>query len=132
MSLPDDLLDRPAPDAVRHVALDFLEQAASARERLADPNDAEALHDFRVAIRRLRSTARAYAAELEGSVSRKVMRRLRRGARATGASRDAEVQLEWIEQQRPSLYTRHRAGASWLVEKLRREKADADARLGRE
>ena len=61
MSLPDDLLDRPAPDAVRHVALDFLRQAAEARERLGDPSDAEALHDFRVAIRRLRSTVRAHA-----------------------------------------------------------------------
>jgi CHAD domain-containing protein/CYTH domain-containing protein len=132
MPLPDDLLDRPAPDAVRHVALDFLQQAAEARDRLGDPGDSEALHDFRVAIRRLRSTARAYPAELRGGVTKKATRRLRRIARATGASRDAEVQLEWIEKQRASLYSRHRAGAAWLLDRLRREKVEADALLSHE
>src|SRR5688500_16079204 len=132
MSLPADILDLPALQAVRHVALDFLDQAAAARERLGDPADSEALHDFRVAIRRLRSTARAYPDELAGSVSRKAARRLRRIARATGASRDAEVQLEWLERQRPSLYSRHRPGAAWLLDRLRRQKVDADAVLSHE
>lgn len=132
MTLPDELLDLPAPEAVRHVALGFLDEAAAARERLGEPEDSEALHDFRVAIRRLRSTVRAYPRELEGSVSRKAARRLRRIARATGASRDAEVQLEWLEKQRPSLYSRHRPGAAWLLDRLRRDKIDADAVLGHE
>lgn len=49
------LLDRPAAEAARLLALRMLDAAAAARLRMDNPADPEALHDFRVAIRRLRS-----------------------------------------------------------------------------
>ena len=49
------LLPRPPEEGARRLALSYLDQAARARPRLADPADAEALHDFRVGLRRLRS-----------------------------------------------------------------------------
>ena len=72
-SLPADLLDRPAEEAVRRIALRELDRAERAREALVRGDDPEALHDFRVAIRRLRSHLRAYrdvlGATQEGSCS---------------------------------------------------------------
>src|SRR5438105_11852483 len=129
MLAPDVLLERHPKEAVRVVVLDFLAHARAAQERLLDPSDAEALHDFRVAIRRLRSTVRAFPRELDESLSRKSLRRLRRIARATNGGRDAEVQLAWIEAQRPSLYSRHRPGAVWFRDRLRALKLRADERL---
>jgi CHAD domain-containing protein len=70
-----DLLLRPAGEAAHRIARAFLDAAAAAR--LADAADAEALHDFRVAIRRLRVTVRTYPA-LRASVSKKLRRRLRK------------------------------------------------------
>jgi hypothetical protein len=64
-----------------------------------DPLDPEALHDFRVAIRRLRSCIRAYRTELQGSVSKQMQRRLRKLTLATNAGRDAEVHLNRLRNQ---------------------------------
>jgi CHAD domain-containing protein/CYTH domain-containing protein len=131
-ALPADLLARTPEEAVRRLAHELLAQATEARDRLTDPADDEALHDFRVAIRRLRSTVRAYGEALSGSVGRKARRRLRDIARATGGSRDLEVQLAWVETQRGSLNSRHRPGASWLRDRWRARKQSADAKLARE
>ena len=68
------LLDRPAAEAARLLALRLLDDAASARLRLSHPEDPEALHAFRVAIRRLRSSLRAWADVLQEGVSPKVLR----------------------------------------------------------
>ena len=131
-ALPADLLARTPEEAVRRLAHELLAQATEARDRLTDPADDEALHDFRVAIRRLRSTVRAYGEALSGSVGRKARRRLRKIARATGGSRDLEVQLAWVETQRGSLNSRHRPGAGWLRDRWRARKQGADAKLARE
>lgn len=123
------LPSEPAPRAVRLIALEYLAAASGARERMADQSDGEALHDLRVALRRLRSHLRAYAADLSDSARRSARRRLRRLARATGASRDAEVHLAWLGEQEPTLSSMHRPGWSRLVKQLEAEKADADAGL---
>src|SRR5690606_27012194 len=52
---PAGLLDRPLAEAARRIALAELERAARARSALAEGSDPEALHDLRVALRRLRS-----------------------------------------------------------------------------
>ena len=96
MVLPPDLLSRPAEEAARRIALGWLAEARAASARLDDPDDAEALHDFRVAIRRLRSTLRAWRSELAGSVPGKLRRALRALQQATGEGRDAEVALAWL------------------------------------
>src|SRR5918998_1337794 len=95
LRLPADLLDRFADEATRLLALTYLDEIALAERRLADPQDAEALHDFRVALRRLRSCIRAYRNELKGSVSKRMRRSLRELMLVTNEGRDAEVHLEW-------------------------------------
>ena len=124
----ESLLTAPAPGAARRIALSLLDAAGAARERLTDADDAEALHDFRVAMRRLRSTLRAYQPQLDAVVPAKLRRRLRDLARATGEARDVEVQISWFERRRNELPPGRRAGVPWLLARLtqRRERAYRD------
>jgi CHAD domain-containing protein len=116
--LPPDLLERPAQESSRLLALNHLEAIDAARGRLGDPLDQEALHDFRVGIRRLRSAIKAYRKELAGSVGGKMRRRLRDLARATNDGRDVEVQLDWLKQQATHLAPDELPGFFWLVGRL--------------
>ncbi len=117
------LLSRPPEEGARLLALSFLDQAAEARPRLEDPADAEALHDFRVGLRRLRSCLKAYEDFLE--IPKKLARRLKRLAGSTGPGRDAEVQIEWLRARAPHLSAHHRAGLAWLLSRLEERKRDA-------
>ena len=130
MDLPDDLLQRPAEEAARQIALALLETAKLAAGRLDDESDLEALHDFRVSVRRLRSALRAYAPQLAGAVKRRDRRRLRRLQDATGGARDAEVALAWLASQRETLEPGQRAGLEGLAARMvrRRERSLASAR----
>jgi CHAD domain-containing protein/CYTH domain-containing protein len=111
--------------AVARVGHDRLREAANALARLRQPGDGEALHDFRVAVRRLRSLLRAYRRWLGRSAGQKVRRRLRRLGRTTNAGRDAEVQLGWVLQVRPTMAARERTGVAWLAKRLRQQKREA-------
>ena len=122
---PADLLSRSAEEASRLVALVYLDEAGRAQRRLGDPLDAEALHDFRVGLRRLRSCTRAYRPQLKGSVSRRMRRRLRDLTRATNPGRDTEVQLAWLEQQTTRLGPGDTQGLAWLTGRLEGQKHEA-------
>jgi CHAD domain-containing protein/CYTH domain-containing protein len=132
LSLPPDLLQRSPEEASRRIVLELLEAADHAAERLDDPEDSEALHDFRVAIRRTRSTLRAWKPELRESVRGRDRRALRGLQRATGEGRDAQVALEWLASERGGLRPGHRLGHDWLVARLdgRVTEALAHARAG--
>jgi CHAD domain-containing protein/CYTH domain-containing protein len=117
---------------VRLVALGHLADASAARERLTAGGDDEALHDFRVALRRLRSWERAFAPFIRDDVSKKVRRRLKSLAQDTSASRDLEVHLAWLRDQRRSLGRRQRPGLTWLLGQLTASKEEADAVLERD
>jgi CHAD domain-containing protein/CYTH domain-containing protein len=121
------LLTEPTPRAARAVALALLDTLDAEYARLARPTDVEALHDFRVALRRLRSWLRAYRRDVRDSVGKKVMRRLGALARATTESRDIEVHLEWLVAQRATLRPADRAGVRWLERRLTADKRRADA-----
>ena len=108
-----------------------MRDVAAARDRLDDPADAEALHDFRVALRRLRTWLRAFRPVLRDTVRGKTVRRLAGVADATGASRDLEVHIDWVNRARRQLKGEERKGATWLLKRLRDEKATCDAELRR-
>jgi CHAD domain-containing protein len=129
VSLPEYLLDLPAEEAARLIALALLDRTAETARRLAYPTDPMALHDFRVATRRLRSCLQAYRPEIDGSMPRPLRRRLTRLARATGQSRDAEVHLAWEREQEPALSQRQRAGLRWHVERLEARRTLVNQRL---
>jgi CHAD domain-containing protein len=120
-----EILERSPEEGARRLALSYLDAAAAALPRLSDLEDDEALHDLRVALRRLRSCLKACTAQLGDSVPEKLARRLRRLARATGPGRDAEVQVAWLREQGPEVVRRnrqHRQGLTWMLARLERRK----------
>ncbi len=85
-------------EAYNGLAEKLFDKAAAACSRL-DQDDAEALHDFRVALRRLRTHLETHKEYLGRRRANKMRRRLSEVVSATNTSRDFEVQREWIEQQ---------------------------------
>jgi CHAD domain-containing protein/CYTH domain-containing protein len=120
-SLPVLLVDEGA----RRLALAHLGDATAARVRITGASDPEALHDYRVALRRLRSGLEAYQPTFHSPVSRKSLRRLRRLARGTNRSRDLEVHLAWLAQQSDHAGEHERPGISWTVARLTTAKREA-------
>jgi len=114
-----ELLRQPVEHAAREVAMRLLERADEERRRLAGDDDPEALHDFRVAVRRLRSWLKAFKEPLRGSVSGKHRDLLRAVAHATNGGRDAEVHIEWLRAHPEFFRRRRRQGTDWLIERLR-------------
>ena len=114
------LLSLPAPYAARRVLVGQLDLAAEARDRLADPQDAEALHDFRVSIRRLRTCLKAYRPWLAGLGVKKLRRRLGEVTLATNTGRDDQVHLLWLKNQltRRRLSGRQRTGIRLMLDEL--------------
>jgi CHAD domain-containing protein/CYTH domain-containing protein len=127
------LFQQPTARAVRVVALSLLGDAHVAAVRLRDATRAvdaaddhdDALHDFRVAVRRLRSWLLAWKPWLADSLSPKIVGRLRKTARATGPARDMTVHLAWLEEQRTALRGRNRVGVRYLIEMLASHRDDA-------
>jgi CHAD domain-containing protein len=117
--MPEDVLRQPAARGARTIALGYLEAAASAHERLVAGTDPEALHDFRVALRRLRSWIRAFRDELGGAVTAKDRRALRAIAASTSPGRDLEVQLAWLTRAEAGRGRDRAAGARWMADALR-------------
>jgi CHAD domain-containing protein/CYTH domain-containing protein len=123
------LLALPADRAARRLALALLEAWDRARSRLDDPADAEALHDFRVALRRLRTLIRAFRPACPDLVPRRLRRQSRRLAAASGESRDLEVQLAWLRGRLGQLTARQRPEVKWMISRLERRKATADRQV---
>lgn len=132
MRIDPETLDRPPDEGARIVALGLCAAAEEAARRSASPSDAEALHDFRVALRRLRSVLRAFAPILGGAVGDRDRRRLRRLGHATGPARDAEVLLAWLRGLGGSLPERYRPALEWLASRVEGAKREGMAALGAE
>lgn len=125
-SVTEQGLAAPAAETVPALLAAYTEDVTAAAARLGQADDLEALHDFRVAIRRLRSLLRAYRDLTDAAIPRRLRRRLRRLARATNTSRDLEVKLGWLESERTGLRPRERAGERWLAGRLEHDRGAAD------
>jgi CHAD domain-containing protein len=123
----DQLLALPADEGCRRVALGLLASTVAARARLDDPDDRTALHDFRVALRRLRTWLRAYESYLAGSVRKRHWRRLREISQLAGVCRDNEVHVAWIRDVEESLKSRERPGGEWFLHQVAERQREADA-----
>jgi CHAD domain-containing protein len=118
MALHPEILDLPPAEGARATLLALLAEARTCADDLASRSDPEGLHDFRVSVRRLRSTLRAWRGPLGKGVRDKDVRRLRRVARATGEARDDEVLLGWLAGIAEGLPPAQRAAAGWMAERV--------------
>jgi CHAD domain-containing protein/CYTH domain-containing protein len=125
MQLPPDLLRLLSKEGARRLALAHLQAAASTRGRLADPSDPDGLHDFRVAIRRLRSCLRAYEPDIRSTVRTRTLRQLERVADATRESRDLQAHLAWLTEQRERLTPDGQPGLAWMIGRLEQRRRRA-------
>ena len=123
--LPPDLLNLPAERGARLVARELLRRARSLSKRLGTSEVPEALHDFRVALRRVRSWMRAYRPYLGKAVPKRGRKALRQLAEATNAGRDAEVHLAWVQQASQGLGPEQLGGAAWLTGRLEERRDQA-------
>jgi CHAD domain-containing protein/CYTH domain-containing protein len=130
--LTQEMLDRRPEETARLLALSFIGEAEAALARIKDPTDVEALHDFRVGLRRLRSGLRAYRVFLKDSTSKRLINQVADLASATGAGRDAEVLIAWLHSVEPLLIPEHQSGYQWLLGRLeaKREEAYSDVTKG--
>jgi CHAD domain-containing protein len=125
MKLDPAILYQPADDGIRAVALALLADAHKAADRLASRPSADALHAFRVALRRLRSWLRGFKRELKGAVRQKDRRALREVAHATNLGRDVDVLLVLLRRASKGLRSKRRKGADWLARYIKARKRRA-------
>jgi CHAD domain-containing protein/CYTH domain-containing protein len=118
LSLPPHTLFHPPEEVARLIALSFLKDAKTSLRRLEKGKDPEALHDFRVALRKLRSCLRAYWPHVKDGVSKKLLNRVRDLARATAQGRDAEVEITLLSTFEDRLTAAEKTVLVWLLERL--------------
>ncbi|HTO53606.1 MAG TPA: CHAD domain-containing protein [Myxococcota bacterium] len=125
---------RPAEEGARLVALRQLDEARAAIARAGDPGDEEAVHDARVALRRLRSTLASYRGLLDSDVAPRALASAGRIAGQMGGARDTEVWLAWLLPKLEALHGNRRQALEALKldleSKLRLERAHALEGLG--
>jgi len=117
---PTRLLRCSVNSAVVEIVTARLDAASRAADRLGNPKDSDALHDFRVGVRRLRGALRAYRPWLGKAASGKLRARLRALARSTNADRDTEVQSTWIRECRDQAPAVVHSELGRLLRRLRR------------
>jgi len=135
LNLPAKVLGRYPQYGARLVARGYLRRVlmaaaritpqappASRRDRIDDIAsthvDPEAIHDFRVALRRLRSWLRAWRPLLRASVSPDVERELQRLSRLAGRARDLDVQQLHLADIIARGPRERQAGAQWLARRV--------------
>ena len=127
--LEPEELTRPPEEGARLVALRFLEDATAALGRVSAGERPDALHEFRVNLRRLRSTLQAFEPHLEPRPTEQAQARLRELGSRSNAARDAEVQIAWLESRRGELSPSHRPALRWLMQDLAVRRDQAQAKL---
>jgi 8-oxo-dGTP pyrophosphatase MutT (NUDIX family)/inorganic triphosphatase YgiF len=132
-TVPPAAIEPPAPDAVPLEHLLF--QLRTQYEEIVrnDPGvrlgiDPEAVHDMRVAIRRLRAMLRAAREMLAPEWSEPLRAELRWLGGELGPLRDADVFLEYLREEQSTLDERDRAGVDELIDLVQSDRGEAHAR----
>ncbi len=98
-------------------------------EGVLDIEDIEALHDMRVATRRLRAALEVFAPAFPAKRHRKALKRVKRLADALGERRDRDVAIEFLVGFAGEVPEADRAAIEALIERLRREQQRANEEL---
>jgi CYTH domain-containing protein/CHAD domain-containing protein len=122
-------LRRPAAEGARIVTLHWLFQLIDARHAWARSSDAEGLHRARVALRRLRASARSHRVVLRGDHPGRLLDATARMQRATSAARDADVSFDWLHAESDGLPPTAREQALRMMTRLAEGAAERRARV---
>lgn len=98
--LPDPSSPRPGYSwsTVRALALKHLDRFMALEPKVLRGDDPDAIHDLRVASRRLQQVLDLLYPDFRHGEARKLRRRIRRSRRALGDVRNADVQLERVKK----------------------------------
>jgi CHAD domain-containing protein len=130
---PPRLQQPAAAVAAEQLRLQF-ETVLIAALPLLGPSSAaagDALHDFRVALRRLRSTLRAWKPAVGDTVTPKQRRRLKKLSRSAGSVRDLELRIGQLQQLRQEATPEAAAALGTLADQLSHELHDRQHRFRR-
>lgn len=94
-----------------------------------DTEDAERVHDMRVATRRLRAVLEVFAAAFDPGEHKAVLKDVKALADALGARRDPDVQLAALAELEAALPEADRAGVEAFADRVRAEQQDGNATL---
>jgi len=121
-------LAQPVELTCRHVAAALLMDAGKACDRLGVPDDPEALHDFRVSVRRLRSFIGAYRPHFPKAVRKTVRKQLKGLIAMTNAGRDQEVHARLLEAElaKTTLSKTCRTGFLLVLSELSQRHAESE------
>jgi CHAD domain-containing protein len=104
---------------------ELLETVEAARQG----DDIEALHDLRVAARRLRAVLEVYEQALPAKAHRRALKLVRATGDASNAARDLDVQIAFLQEFAAAATPSDRPGVQTLVKELQRLRAAAAAAL---
>ncbi|GMV90813.1 MAG: hypothetical protein AMXMBFR82_05910 [Candidatus Hydrogenedentota bacterium] len=110
-------------------ATQSLAERVEALEAAAGPagdNDADAIHDVRVASRRIRSHLRAHKKTFKKKVLEEFQCRVRAVTRGLGTARELDVTVDLLSQRRKTLKGPARTAATKVLRALRAERQDED------
>lgn len=121
--------DEPFADAARHIVAVRAQEVLEQREKLAQRADAEAVHDVRVACRRLRAVLEIFEPCFEPKAHRQALRAVKRLADSLGARRDLDVHRELLERLAGEAPAADRVGIDSLIAALEADAVAADAEV---
>lgn len=118
----------PSAEAARRILQRHCEQLLSRQYGLAYADDAEYVHEMRVAIRRLRAAIRGFRKSFEGGLEHE-SRELRRLADALGTVRDADVFLDFLQVYSRKAFRQRRPLLAALLRNEGRQRRSGNRKL---
>jgi CHAD domain-containing protein len=125
---PDDPMSEGACKILRFNFDRLLKWEAAVRS----DSDTEALHDMRVATRRMRAAWRVFEDAFRPGRTKKIRRRLETLADRLGMARDLDVLVDGLENYRAGLDEQARPGLDPILSQWRRQRKAARAQLLKE
>jgi len=127
--LTPEMLGQPARLVARSLGLLHLRKVLEEAARLVADDDPEAVHDFRVALRRLRGWLQAFRPLLDDTVTERSEQRLRHLSRVAGKARDLQVQRASLREVEETGNSGVAAEARRIERLLARDEARARSEL---
>ncbi len=121
--------DETFADAARGIVAVRAREVLEQREKLARNADAEAVHDVRVACRRLRAVLEIFEPCFESKAHRQALHAVKQLATQLGARRDLDVHRELLARLAAVMPAADRIGVDSLIAALVADAVTADAEV---